>query len=92
MEIPLEFQLIQTQIMLFSNQTTLKYIGINDIELLPVFIPNMNEQKQIAEFLDKQTKQIDELISKAKSQIKTLQEYRQSLISSAVTGKICVTN
>jgi type I restriction enzyme, S subunit len=58
----------------------------------PIGIPPKYEQEQITEFLDKQTKHIDELISKAKLQIKTLQEYRQSLISSAVTGKICVTN
>jgi hypothetical protein len=49
-------------------------------------------QANISEFLDKQTTHTGELISKAKLQIKTLQEYRQSLISSAVTGKICVTN
>lgn len=53
--------------------------------------PTIKEQKQIAEYLDKKTSKIDSLISKVELQIKQLQEFRESLISSAVTGKIKVT-
>jgi len=81
----LKSNLSQIQIILFSNQTTLKYIGINDIELLPVFIPSMNEQKQIASYLDKKTKTIDDEITKNQNLIKLLQEKRQSEINHAVT-------
>mgnify|MGYP000659743030 CR=1 FL=1 len=79
---------------IMSNSFGVTYPAINSsiIGTFPCIIPDLNEQKQITEFLDKQTSKIDKLISKAKLQIKTLQEYRQSLISSAVTGKICVTN
>ena len=75
-----------------SNSFGVTYPAINSsiIGTFPCIIPDLNEQKQITEFLDKQTSKIDKLISKAELQIKTLEEYRQSLISSAVTGKIDV--
>jgi type I restriction enzyme, S subunit len=52
--------------------------------------PTTNEQKQIASYLDEKTAKIDSLISKIQLQISKLQEFRESLISSAVTGKIKV--
>ena len=50
------------------------------------------EQTQIADFLDRKTQQIDELITAEGRKIELLKEYRQSLISEAVTGKIDVRN
>ena len=55
-------------------------------------IPLHQEQKQIVNFLDCKTKQIDELVAEEQRKIELLQEYRQSLISEAVTGKIDVQN
>ena len=52
--------------------------------------PPKKEQTQIIVHLEKQTSKIDELILKTESQINKLQEYRQSLISSTITGKIDV--
>ena len=49
------------------------------------------EQQQIVEYLDKQTQKIDKTISIEKRRIDLLKEYRKSLISSVVTGKIKVT-
>ena len=48
--------------------------------------------KQITDFLDHKTQQIDELIATEQQKIELLKEYRQSLISEAVTGKIDVRN
>ena len=53
-------------------------------------IPLHEEQTQIASFLDGKTQRIDELVSEQQRSIKLLKEYRQSLISDAVTGKIDV--
>jgi type I restriction enzyme S subunit len=53
-------------------------------------IPDYLEQEQIANYLDEKTSQIDELVSNIQLQIQKLKEYRQSLISEAVTGKIDV--
>jgi len=55
-----------------------------------VLSPPTEQQKQISDYLDKRTSKFDSLISKTESQIEKLQEFRQSLISSAVTGKIDV--
>ena len=51
-------------------------------------LPPLPEQKQIVDFLEQKNKQIDELISEEQRKIELLKEYRQSLISEAVTGKI----
>ncbi len=53
-------------------------------------IPLHQERKQIANFLDHKTGQIDELISAEQRKVELLKEYRQSLIFEAVTGKIDV--
>ena len=55
---------------------------------ISVVIPPTPEQTQIADFLDHKTAQIDKLASEAQRSIELLKEYRQSLISDAVTGKI----
>ena len=60
------------------------------LKRLPVLLPSPDEQKEIANFLDLKTKQIDELIAAEQRKIELLKEYRQSLISEAVTGKIDV--
>ncbi len=53
-------------------------------------LPSLSEQKQIVNFLDSKTEQIDDLIATEQRKIELLREYRQSLISEAVTGKIDV--
>ena len=67
-------------------------ISITNLKEIPISYPLLSEQTQIANFLDHKTKQIDELIAAEQRKIKLLKEYRQSLISEAVTGKIDVRN
>ena len=59
---------------------------------IPLVFPPVGEQDQIVNFLDHKTKQIDDLIATEGRKIELLKEYRQSLISEAVTGKIDVRN
>jgi len=73
-----------------GNATTMAMIRLEFLRELIIPYPSITEQKQISEFLDEETSKIDFLISKTESQIQKLQEYRQSLISAAVTGKIDV--
>ena len=54
-------------------------------------IPSIEEQKLISRYLDQKTEQIDRLVEKIQKKIERLEEYRQSLISSVVTGKIRIT-
>ena len=46
--------------------------------------------RKLADMLDRKTKRIDELVATEQRKIELLKEYRQSLISEAVTGKIDV--
>ena len=55
-------------------------------------IPLTSEQTQIVEYLDEQTQKIDSTIEKETQRIELLKEYRQSLISEVVTGKVDVRN
>ena len=59
---------------------------------IPLVFPSVDEQNKIVNFLDRKKQQIDELISAEERKIELLKEYRQSLISEAVTGKIDVRN
>ena len=52
------------------------------------FPPDIEEQKTIATFLDRETAKIDTLISKIYQAIELQKESRSALITAAVTGKI----
>ncbi|MBT6937567.1 MAG: restriction endonuclease subunit S [Candidatus Marinimicrobia bacterium] len=65
-------------------------LGKSKIENLFVNLPSYSEQTQIVEYLDEQTQKIDSTIEKETQRTELLKEYRQSLISEVVTGKIDV--
>lgn len=50
-----------------------------------LILPSFIEQQQIADFLDKKVAQLDKVKSLLEEQIKTLEDYRQSLIYETVT-------
>ena len=57
----------------------------NDVKNIKVSIPNLNEQKQIVNYLDKETSKIDETIAKNEELIQLLEEKRIALINQVVT-------
>jgi len=78
--------------LLDSQSTGIKLPRVSPDVILntEIVYPPLNEQQQIVEYLDKQTEEIDTLIQLEQKKIDTLKEYRQSLISEVVTGKIRV--
>ncbi len=50
-------------------------------------VPPIEEQQQIADYLDKKCKEIEGVIADKQSQIETLESYKKSLIYEYVTGK-----
>lgn len=52
-----------------------------------VILPPNEEQKKIADFLDKKCSEIDTIISDKKKQLEVITEYKKSLIYEYVTGK-----
>lgn len=73
-----------------SQGSTVAHFNMADIRNIPMLIPLISEQKEIVEFLSYKTAQIDQTITQTKAQITLLREYRTSLISQVVTGKIDV--
>lgn len=55
-------------------------------------VPPVQEQKEIANYLDKKCAEIEEIIKNKKEQLETIEEYKKSLIYEYVTGKKEVKN
>lgn len=74
----------------YATGSTATGIKASKLSKLIILLPRLEEQKAIVNFLDQKTAEIDDLIFDIYTQIQKLKEYRQSLISEAVTGKIDV--
>lgn len=70
-----------------SRSTGVSYPAIKASELvrIPVALPSLSEQTAIAEFLDRETGKIDELVAEQRRLMELLKEKRQAIISHAVT-------
>jgi type I restriction enzyme S subunit len=62
-------------------------LNFSEFSRLMVLEPPLDEQQQIADYLDQKCTQIDGIISDKKKQLETLEEYKKSLIFEYVTGK-----
>ncbi len=62
----------------------------NLIGSLYITYPSISEQKKIVDHINKKVEKIDAALELIQDSIKTLQEFKSSLISHAVTGKIKV--
>ena len=60
-------------------------LKMDELNKMPVVLPNKDEQKRIVSFLDTETTRIDNLITKQEKLIELLEEQRKSIISHAVT-------
>lgn len=80
----------QRQVELGWNYGTQQNIGMRTLEKLLVAFPEVEEQRKISSYLDQETIKFDTRIAKRRKQIELLQEYKQALITAAVTGKIDV--
>ncbi len=73
-----------------ANTVTMTTIDQSKFKDLAISLPQYDEQRRIVEFIDKKINQIDAMITAANKVIRHLEDYRTSLITSAVTGKIDV--
>ncbi|OIP67952.1 MAG: hypothetical protein AUK43_17860 [Oscillatoriales cyanobacterium CG2_30_40_61] len=65
-------------------------MNFKDLKRLPILVPPPEEQKAIVFFIDNESEKIDLAIAQIEKEIELIQEYRTTLISDAVTGKIDV--
>ena len=62
-------------------------VSRDDLRALVLPVPPLCEQRDIVDFLDKRTAEIDSLIAEKESLINDLEAYKKSLIYEVVTGK-----
>lgn len=65
-------------------------LSLSDIREIVIAMPSLQEQQQIADYIDAQMTRFSLLIGTSEEQVALLQERRTALISAAVTGKIDV--
>ncbi|MDE6120238.1 MAG: hypothetical protein K2F63_00455, partial [Muribaculaceae bacterium] len=53
-------------------------------------VPPVAEQQRIVDYLDSKCARIDSVIAMARREVELLREFRQSVITEAITGKIKV--
>lgn len=78
------------EVVAYSVGVSYPAINASDLVRIAAVVPPLDEQKAIAQFLDKQVMQLNLQRQKIEDVIYKLQEYRSSLITNAVTGKIDV--
>ncbi|MCP5267794.1 MAG: restriction endonuclease subunit S [Zoogloeaceae bacterium] len=78
-------QALQSTSDLVRDGQALRFENFSEVPLLHV---DIDEQRQIAEFLDRQLGRIDGLITKTQLSIDLLKKRRSALITAAVTGQI----
>lgn len=71
--------------MQFNKGNIQSSIKISDMEQGSVCVPPLEEQKRISNFLDIKCSEIDSLVADIQSEIETLEEYKKSVITEAVT-------
>lgn len=84
----LQSPLYQTQVQLGWSFGTQQNIGMRTLEKIVIPVPCVEEQEKILEFLDSKTSKIDSSIQALELQKSQLEDYKRSLISEAVTGKV----
>ena len=87
------YWIFQTEMLKKSISSFIVSIGIgqisqDDIKNFKIPLPPLQEQKEIAEFLDKKCEKINSAIEKTKKQIELVKEYKNTLINEAVCGRI----
>jgi type I restriction enzyme, S subunit len=75
---------------MIATAATVVYVNQSGFANMPILLPPKEEQEEIVNFTVLKTTKIDQQKVKVKEAIALLKEYRTSLITNAVTGKIDV--
>lgn len=69
------------------NGSTAPNLSAENVAQFFIYIPDITEQHEIADYLDAKCAEIDRLIAKKEQLVKELESYKKSLIYEVVTGK-----
>lgn len=78
----------QEQIWFYQQGGGREGLNFQDLKCFDIFLPPLNTQQEIVNYLDQQTAKIDKMTTATHAIIDKLNEYRSALITQAVTGKI----
>ncbi len=78
---------LQGYIDFVCNKATIPHFTKDKLSQVPFAFPTIEEQSQIADYLDRKYNEIDSLISIKEKKIEKLKDYKKSLIYEYVTGK-----
>lgn len=70
---------------LICNRATIAHFTKEKFNAMPIVTPSIAEQKQITAYLDRRCATIDALIANQQQQIDKLKQYKQAVITEAVT-------
>jgi len=71
---------------------TVKGINIRDLKRPFIPVPPIEEQEAIAAFIERRVSTIDATLESTERSVSKLREYRQAIVTSAVTGKLHLAN
>jgi len=77
--------MFQSQLQSLGTGSTAQGIKAAKLGMLRILIPSWNEQLNIVKYLDAKCSEIDALTADIQSQIDTLEQYKRSVITEAVT-------
>lgn len=86
----LQSSLKETQLEIYVKGAAQPGLNLGHLKLFLLPLPNLKEQTAISNYLDQKTTEIVTLIQKEEQRMALLKEYRASLISEVVTGKVMV--
>ncbi len=76
--------------LIVKGTTNVSAIYFKDLTKIDIWLPNIDEQLKIVQFIDQETTLLTTAISKIEKEIALVEEYKTALIAEAVTGKIDV--
>ncbi|TNB61900.1 restriction endonuclease subunit S [Campylobacter helveticus] len=70
------------------SRVSIAHLVLEKLINVDMVVPPLQEQKEIAAFLDSKVAQINSAIEKTKKQIELIKEYKNTLINEAICGRI----
>ncbi|EKD98296.1 MAG: hypothetical protein ACD_23C00493G0001 [uncultured bacterium] len=81
---------VQSTLTTLATGSTAEGIKASKLGQIPLALPSIDEQHEIVYFLDERRAAFDTASAHVAEHIELLREYRSSLISAAVTGRLSV--
>ena len=91
LEMVLQSHVVLDQIESMVRGAALRRVSLKNINSVGIMVPPLTEQQRIIEVLISKEEKIKNILEIEEKRLRLLSEYRKSLISSVVTGKVRVT-